>query len=85
MDSEILCLFLLESSEEIYERPKKLVWTENFFIHFHYWDPKLKVETFVDRSACRAKFTLQKALFDFHFSISPHFEKIDFLRKACFM
>ncbi len=28
MDSEMLCLFLLESSEQIYERPKKLVWTE---------------------------------------------------------
>ena len=28
MDSEILCLFLFESSEEIFERPKKLVWME---------------------------------------------------------
>jgi hypothetical protein len=26
MDSEILCLFLFQSSEEIFERPKKLVW-----------------------------------------------------------
>ena len=29
MCSEILCLFLLESNEEILERPKKLVWTAN--------------------------------------------------------
>lgn len=63
----MLCLFLLESSKEILEWPKKLVGTENYFVHFHYWDPKLKVETFVDRSAYRAKFTLQNALFDFIF------------------
>ena len=29
MCSEILCLLLLESNEEILERPKKLVWTAN--------------------------------------------------------
>jgi hypothetical protein len=63
----ILCLFLFESSEEIFEGPKKVVWTGNVFLHFYYWDPKLKVETFVDRSTCRAKFTLQNALFDFLF------------------
>ena len=34
MCSEILCLFLLESNEEILERPKKLVWTKNFSVHF---------------------------------------------------
>ncbi len=67
MDSEILCLFSTDSSEEIFERPKKVVWTGNVFVHFYYWDPKLKVETFVDRSACKAKFALQNALFDFLF------------------
>jgi len=65
MDSEVVCMFLFESSEEIFERPKKVVWTGNVFVHFYYWDPKRKFETFVDRSACRAKFTLQNALFDF--------------------
>ena len=34
MSSEILCLFLFASSERIFERLKKLVWTEIFFVHF---------------------------------------------------
>jgi hypothetical protein len=67
MGSEILCRFLFETNEGIFERPKKLVWTKMLFVHTQYWDPKLNVETFVDISACRAKFTLQNALFDFLF------------------
>ncbi len=31
---EILYLFLVESSDGILERPKKLVWKKNFFVHF---------------------------------------------------
>jgi len=34
MSLEILCQFLFESSEIIFERPKKLVWTEIFSVHF---------------------------------------------------
>jgi hypothetical protein len=48
----IFCVFLFESSEEIFERCKKVVWTGKFFV--------LKVENFVDRSTSRAKFTLPK-------------------------
>ena len=67
MGSEILCRFLFESNERISERPKKAAWTKMLCVHTHYWDPKLNVETFVDISACREKFTLQNALFDFLF------------------
>ena len=30
-----MCQFLFESSEGIFERPEKLVWTENFFAVFY--------------------------------------------------
>ena len=63
-----MSVFVREYNEEIFERRKELVLTENFFIHFHYWDQKLKVEPFIDRSACRAKFAVQNALFDFLFN-----------------
>jgi hypothetical protein len=66
--SEILCLFLLESSDGIVETPKRFVWTKTFFLtlsYFHYWDPKLKAATFVDISTFRAKSTLENGLFEF--------------------
>jgi hypothetical protein len=34
MSSETLCLFALASSERIFGRLKKLVWTEIFFVYF---------------------------------------------------
>ena len=67
MDSEMLCLFLFESSEEIFERPKKLVWTEIVFVHFHYLDPKTTVETSFHIPDCRANAVLQNSLFEFLF------------------
>ncbi len=61
MDLEILCRFLFESSELIFDRPKTFVWTEIFFhifLYFHFCDPKLKVGTFVVIPACRTKCTI---------------------------
>ena len=34
MSSEILCVFLFTSSERIFERHEKIVWTEIFFVYF---------------------------------------------------
>jgi hypothetical protein len=34
MGSEIVCLFLAERSGVIFERPKKIVWTDIFFLDF---------------------------------------------------
>jgi hypothetical protein len=67
MGSEILCRFSFDDNEGIFERPKKTVWTKMLCVYTHYRDLKLNVETFIDISACRAKLTLQNALFDFLF------------------
>ena len=60
MGSEILCQFLLGNNEGILERQfgQKC---------FSYILTKPNVETLVDISACRVKFTLQNALFYFLF------------------
>ena len=68
MDLEILCRFLFESSEIIFDRPKKISLDGNFFhtfLYFHCCDPKLKVGTCVIIPACRAKCILQNVLFEF--------------------
>ena len=67
MGSEILCQFLLWNNEGIFERPRKTVWTKMFFVHTQDSNPKPNVETLVDISVCRVKFTLQNALFYFLF------------------
>ena len=67
MGSEILCQFLLGNNEGILERPRKTVWTKMFFVHTHDSNSKANIETLVDISACRVKFTLQNALFYFLF------------------
>ena len=44
-----------------------MVCTKIFFVHTHYSNPKLKVNTFVHTPACTAKFILQNVLLDFLF------------------
>ncbi len=89
---EILSEFLFESSEIISEKPKNLVWTDNFSAHsfyFHYCDSKLKVGIFIYISACRSEATLQNALFQVFFVFQQGtsifvFPKYSFLKNRPF-
>jgi hypothetical protein len=58
---------LFESNKEIFERSKKLICTQIFFVRAHYSNPKLKVNTFAHTPVCTAKFILQNVLLDFFF------------------
>jgi hypothetical protein len=61
MDLEILCRILFESSELIFDRPKKFVSGGKFFhtiLYFHFCNPKLQVGTFAVIPACRTKCTI---------------------------
>jgi hypothetical protein len=86
MGSEILSQFLFESSEIIFEKPKKLSLGGKFirtFLYFHCYDSKLKVGIFIYIPACRSEATLQNALFEdflsfdkasqFSFFLNTHF------------
>src|SRR5271163_1939315 len=89
---EILSEFLFESSEIISEKPKNLVWTDNFSTHsfyFHYCYSKLEVRIFIYISACRSEATLQNALFEDFFVFGQDtsifvFSKYSFLKNRLF-
>ena len=91
------CQIMTESSEIISEKPKNLVWTDNFSAHsfyFHYCDSKLKVGIFIYISACRSEATLQNALFQiilvfdkasqFFFFLNSYFLKNRLFDQNCF-
>ena len=72
MGLETLSQFLFESSEKIFERPKKISLDRNLFrifLYFHYCDSKLNVGSFINISACRAEATLHNVLVDVLFVI----------------
>ncbi len=86
MGLEILCQFVFESSDETFENPKNNSLDRicfRTFLYFHCCDPKLKVGSFINIPACRAKSTLQNELFEFFLSfdkaselslfLNPHF------------
>jgi hypothetical protein len=55
----MLSQVLFESSEKIFERSKKFVWT---FLYFHYYGSKLKVEILIYISVYRSEAILQNVL-----------------------
>ncbi len=84
MNLKMLCRFLFESSELIFDRPQKIRSDGNFFhifLHFHFYDPKPKVGTFVVIPACRAKSTVQNVLLEFFLSFDKASEFSFFLNR----
>jgi hypothetical protein len=61
MSSEIMCLFFFVSSDRIFERRKKVVWREIFFVYFSIFVimyQKSNVETLVHISDRRGNSVL---------------------------